>query len=173
MASVHRVRGLFPSALHCLDKQVLTEQLHTNPLGEILNNAPRAADKWNSYATWEHKRPYTHTHTLSLTHMNAEAWSHRMRLTHRKLDKAKKSVDSKRKWDKERGEGRKMVSKNVKVIDVSLDTDVCLPMLKIILLSFKRHKITGWEIIVHKRTLDTCSHDQNTWLKKWKHSIAN
>jgi len=55
-----------------------------------------------------------------------------------------------------------MVSKDVKVIDVSLDTDVCLPMLKIILLSFKRHKITGWEIIVHKRTLDTCSHDQNT-----------
>lgn len=37
---------------------------------------------------------------------------------------------------------------------------------EIILLGFKRHKITGWEIIVHKHTLDTCGHDQNTWLKK-------
>lgn len=39
---------------------------------------------------------------------------------------------------------------------------------KIILLGFKRHKITGREIIVHKRTLDRCGHDQNTWLKKMK-----
>lgn len=37
-----------------LDKHVLTEQLHTNPLGEILYFVPQAADKWNSYRTCEH-----------------------------------------------------------------------------------------------------------------------
>lgn len=92
-----------------------------------------------------------------------EAW-------HWKLDKAKKSDDNSRKWDKEKDvQGRKMVSEDVKVIDVSLDTDVCLSLYaEIILLGFKRHKITGWEIIVHKHTLNTCGHDQNTWLKKMK-----
>lgn len=130
MASVHRVRGLFPSALHYLDKQVLTEQLHTNPLGEILYNVPRAADKWNSYATWEYKRLYAHKHPGFLSHTLTQRHGHtEWGATHWKLDKAKKSDDNNRNWDKENDvRGRKMVSEDVKVIDVSLDTDVCLSL---------------------------------------------
>lgn len=48
------VRGLFPPHSPSLDKHVLTEQLHTNPLGEILHIVPQAADKWNAYSTCEH-----------------------------------------------------------------------------------------------------------------------
>lgn len=49
------VRGRTPQLPHphspSLDKHVLTEQLRTNPLGEILHFVPQAADKWNSYST--------------------------------------------------------------------------------------------------------------------------
>lgn len=48
------VRGLFPPHSPSLDKHVLTEQLHTNPLGEILHIVPQAADKWDSYSTCKH-----------------------------------------------------------------------------------------------------------------------
>lgn len=49
--------GPFPPHSLGLDKHVLTEQLHTNPLGEILHIVPQAADKWNSYSTWKHDLP--------------------------------------------------------------------------------------------------------------------
>lgn len=48
------VRALFPPHFPSLDKHVLTEQLHTNPLGEILHIVPQAADKWKSYSTCKH-----------------------------------------------------------------------------------------------------------------------
>ncbi len=111
---------------------------------------------------------HTHTrflsHTLTQRHGHTERGWHTENLTKQRSLWIITGSETKREMYK----GRKMVSKDVKVIDVSLDTDVCLPTPKIILLSFKRHKITGWEIIVHKRTLDTCGHDQNTWLKKMK-----
>lgn len=162
MASVHRVRGLFPSALHCLDKQVLTEQLHTNPLGEILYNVPRAADKWNSYATWEYKRPYAHkhTHALSLTRRN-KAW-HAGILTKQRSLVIITGSETKREMYK----GEKWSVKMRRSLMFPW-TQMFVPLYaEITLLGFKRHKITGWEIIVHKRALDTCGHDQNTWLKK-------
>lgn len=163
MASVHRVRGLFPSALHYLDKQVLTEQLHTNPLGEILYNVPRAADKWNSYATWEYKRLCTQIHTLSLTHTNTEAW-HTENLTKQRSLMIITGSESKRKTYK----CEKWSVKMWRSLTFPWTQTFVSLYAKIILLGFKRHKITGWEIIVHKRTLDTCGHDQNTWLKKMK-----
>lgn len=42
---------------------------------------------------------YTNTHTRFLSHTLTQAWSHRTRLTHRKLDKAKTSEDNNRNKD--------------------------------------------------------------------------
>lgn len=70
------VRGLFPHTLP-VDKHVLTEQLHTNPLGEILHIVPQAADKWNSYSTCKHNFSWTevvhlHKHKTQYYHINAD-----------------------------------------------------------------------------------------------------
>ena len=62
------LRGLFPPHSPSLDKHVLTEQLHTNPLGEILHIVPQAADKWNSYSTCKHDLLRTDTQKCICTH---------------------------------------------------------------------------------------------------------
>ena len=75
------VRGLFPCALPSLDKHVLTEQLHTNSLGEILHIVPQAADKWDSYTSCKHERMRTHTHR----HTDTQTHRHRHTHTHTRV----------------------------------------------------------------------------------------